>query len=310
MSKADEYFKLVTDYDEFKKIDYNGLIDQISTYSSVVQNFKYPQDAATTVHNDFINSRDAIILENLKKLEKSFQEEIRKYEVEFIQNSYKYYDDEVKHDNFQDIQEYYNSIHMTSDVKEIIEGKIGAMTTWKAPGLEISPGINHFTNVLVALDPLYIVDKHRKALKKTESIFNPEYRRRLRTYQMLGDGNFDNLPQGQFGLIFSFGFFERLPLDVIKLYLKGFHDLLRPGGRVLLTYNNCLLKSSLDMTIFRYYRLFNTEHYMKPLVYGHGFDDIVTEDISANISTIEFKKPGEFSSQRHGQTLGKIQKIY
>ena len=310
MSKADEYFKLVTDYDEFKKIDYRGLLDQVSQYSSAVHNFKYPQDAASTVYNDLTQAHNSINLDNIEALDKSFQDNIRQYEVDFIQNSYKYYDTEVKHDNFEDTQEYYKSIHMTSDVKEIITGKIGALTSWKVPGLEVSPGVNHFTRSLVSLDPLYIVDKHRKALKQTKNIFNADYQKRLRTYQMLGDGNFDNLPQGQFGLIFSFGFFERLPLDTIKLYLKGFYNLLRPGGVVLLTYNNCLLKSSLDMTIFRYYRLFNTEHYMKPLVYGMGFDDIVTEDISANISTIEFRKPGELISQRHGQTLGKIKKIY
>lgn len=310
MSKADEYFKLVTDYDKFREIDYTGLIDQINTYSSAIKNFKFPQEAATTVYDDFVMANANINTDHLRDLDQSFKDHIRDYEKDFIQHSYKYYETEVSLDNHADTVEYYKNIHMTSDVKEIIDGKIGRATNWKLPGLELSPGVNHFTNKLVALDPLYIVDKFPKTLIQTKSKFSEQYQRRLRTYTLEEDGNFDHLPQGQFGMIFSFGFFERIPLDVIKLYLKGFYSLLRPGGRVLITYNNCLLKSSLDMTIFRHYRMFNTEMYMKPLVYGMGFDDIVSEDISANITTLEFKKPGDVTSQRAGQTLGKIEKTY
>jgi len=303
---ANKYWDLVKKYDEFKRIDYAPLSETLSSYSSIASTIRNGEDLA----KDLLEMQHIIGRRTVKKLDKKFQEEIRKYEIEFIQQSYRYYDSEMKFDDYAHINQYYTDLHLPVAAKEIIEGKINLAIKWQYPGMELSPGINHFTDKLVGLDPLYIVDKHSESLINTKNKFNDAYQRRLRTYHAHGDVDFRSLPVGQMGLIFSFGFFERLPLDVIKIYLTEFKKLLRPDGRVIMSYNNCLLKSSLDNTIFKKYRLFNTRDYIEPLVYGLGFDNISTTDIEPNISILEFTQPGEFYTQRAGQTLGNIKKTY
>ena len=303
---AEKYWNLIKEYDKFKRIDYAPMFDMVNEYSTLASTIKN----GVELSEDFLAMQDILNRNTMKRLETDFQEEIHKHEVRFIQQSYKYYETEMKHDDWQHMQQYYRNIEIRPEEKEKIEGIIGRAINWQFPGMELSPGINHFTDKLVGLDPLYIVDKFRKPLLQTERHFNEAYRRRLRTYVMPGEARFDNLPQGQMGLIFSFVMFERMPLDIIKQYLRQFMSLLRPNGKVIMTYNNCLLKSSLDITLFRKYRLFNTMDHMIPLVHGHGFDNIRSIDVSSNISVLEFEKPGDFYTQRAGQTLGKIVKTY
>lgn len=303
---ANNYWKLVNDYDKFKQIDYAPLIDAVDSYREIANNLDNTYDLVS----DLSDMSGILHNNNLNEIDKRFLAEIRKHEVAFIQHSYKYYETEMKMDTYEDIHEYYKNIHLIPEVKEVIEGKIGRAINWQYPGMELSPGVNHFTKKLVGLDPLYIVDKYKQSLETTKNHFSEAYQHRLRTYRIPGDADFRALPQGQMGMIFSFGFFERLPLDVIKVYLKEFWSLLRPSGKVIITYNNCLQKASLDNTVFRHYRLFNTKNYMESAVYGSGFDRIISTDVSSNITVLEFEKPGEFFTQRGGQTLGKIKKTY
>ena len=305
---VNQYWQLVNEYDEFKKLDYAPLIDTVTAYQNSAAIME--QADAGNVISDLEQITQLLNGQNLKNLGQSYEDKIRKFEVEFLQHSYKHYDEVMKFYTVDNVVKYYDNIDIRKEVQEVINGKIGGAINWQYPGMELSPGANLFTDKLVGLDPLYIVDKHKKILARTKESFSPAYQQRLRTYRMGGDADFRALPQGQMGLIFSFGFFERLPLDIIKIYMREFWNLLRPGGKVIMTYNNCLLKSSLNITIFHNYRLFNTKEYVEPVVYGMGFDNIVSTDISANITVLEFQKPGELVTQRAGQTLGKIQKTY
>ncbi len=72
-----------------------------------------------------------------------------------------------------------------------------------------------------------------------------------------------------------------------------------------MSYNNCEFKPSLKLTTTKT-RAYNTETYMRSLIYGLGFDDIRSTDLDPNYSILEFKKPGEIKSQRASQTLGEI----
>ena len=42
------------------------------------------------------------------------------------------------------------------------------------------------------------------------------------------------------------------------------------------------------------------------IIKGYGYIDIRTYDYESTVSWVEFRKPGELTSQRGGQTLGKI----
>jgi len=121
--------------------------------------------------------------------------------------------------------------------------KSRSYTDWRYPVLEIGPGDGTWTEHLIAGDPLYIVDLHQEFLDNTLNKFNPVYRNRGRSYIVgahgIADTDFSLLPQGQFGFIFSWNVFNYYPLEYTKLMLTQCMGLLRPGGVMMFSYNNC-----------------------------------------------------------------------
>jgi hypothetical protein len=95
---------------------------------------------------------------------------------------------------------------------------------------------------MVALDPLYVVDLSEALLQPAVSHFPDMYQIRVRQYVIndkTDDKIFDRLPKGQFGLIFAYSYFNFLPMEMIKRYLAESMELLRPGGTIIFTYNDC-----------------------------------------------------------------------
>lgn len=186
-------------------------------------------------------------------------------------------------------------------------GELAAkFTNWEYPSMEFEPFNGTFTRSLVAGDPLYLVSKHEQSLTVTTSQFPIEYVNRLRQYN-IQDTDFSDLPQNTFGTIFSYGWFEYVPLEVVKTYMREFFNLLRPGGVITFSYNNCEMKGSLSLT-FSAQRPYNTFGYMSAMLHGLGFDVVEDTEINMNTSVLALRKPGKLKSQRTGQTLGIIKK--
>lgn len=307
----ESFLKLFDDHASIKKIDYRNIIDELTSFESILH--KQLQDFEHTEHHTaLMNELNDIktILQNskLKELHQYFDQIIKRREGNYLKKGYQAYENEFIHDSWDYILDNYKNQLMTADTLSKIYGSIGSNVNWKYPGLELSPGDGVFTKKLVALDPLYIIDKHPEILEHVTLQFNEAYQRRLRSYTLKYEADFNKLPQEQFGMIFSWGFFEQMPLDIIKDYLKAFYGLLRPGGVVLMSYNNCEFKPSLKLTS-TYSRAYNTESFMQSLIHGLGFNDIESTNLYPNYSLLKFKKPGELTSQRSGQTMGEIKNI-
>ena len=203
-----------------------------------------------------------------------------------------------------DYNRNFRQLEMSDDTFDIVRGRIGTYTDWKYPGLEIGPGDSTWTKMLVASDPLYVVDYNDEFLASTKASFNERYQGRLRCYLNNGYSLY-MLPQNQFGFVFSWNMFNYLSFNQINHYLREIHNVLRPGGGCMFSYNNgeralSALRSEEQLMSFI------PETILKKVVRKHGFTDIKTENLDSTISWIEFRKPGELSSAKAAQAVGKI----
>lgn len=198
----------------------------------------------------------------------------------------------------------HKELKMTEISKEVIRARIGFYIDWRYPGLEIGPGDATWTKELVAADPLYVVDYNDEFLGFTKQSFNEKYRNRLRCYKNMGEG-LHMIPQNQMGFVFSWNTFNYFSMSQIKKYVKEIWNVLQPGGSCIFSYNNAERPHSALRSEERL-MTFIPEQILTKIIRSFGFINVVSRDCDSAVSWVEFQKPGKLSSQRGGQTLGKI----
>jgi SAM-dependent methyltransferase len=182
------------------------------------------------------------------------------------------------------------------------------LTDWRIPGMIIRPGLENYIEDMVPMDPLYVIDHDPELMRPAIDKFTPEYQRRLREY-VINDWS-DNpilskLPDNQFGAIFAYHYFNHKPIPIICKFLNEFYEKLRPGGSVIMTYNNCDLANGVERSE-RFWMLYTPRRLIEQHAIGIGFDLTEAYDGKGNVSWLEFRKPGDVTSIRGGQTLAKI----
>lgn len=167
-----------------------------------------------------------------------------------------------------------------------------------------------YSNLLVANDPLYFCDFHPELIENVTRHFNKIYSNRIRKY-IIKDHNLSELPQNQFGFIFSWMFFNYVDIPTLELYLQSIINLLRPGGTLMFSYNNTDIPSSADTSEYGVMSSIPQRQLIK-LIKTIGFDIISYQDIPnldrqiKNISWIEIQKPGQLHSIKLKQVVGTI----
>jgi SAM-dependent methyltransferase len=196
---------------------------------------------------------------------------------------------------------------MAPDTFEIIKQRLQLYTNWQHPGMILRPAHEHVQH-LVACDPMYFVDTSDRLLKLTESWFTPEYQHRLRRYvieEYTEKPFFANLPTQCFGLIYSFNFFNFRPWEILQQYLKECFGLLRPGGVLVFTYNNCDIANRVGM-VEHYSACYTPGRLVKAYIDELDYETVYTFDDAFGTSWMELRRPGDWSSIRGGQTLAAI----
>jgi hypothetical protein len=209
-------------------------------------------------------------------------------------------------------------------VRTIFNNKISKISQVRYPGLqintrffppvEINPSnIDSWISLMVASDPLYLMGPSIKILQWPLQSFPEIFQKRVRLYELNGKGDLSILPQTQFNLIFCWDFFNHLSVDVIDFYLQQMIRLLRPGGTLLFTYNNCDLVMSARSVDS------NSASWCTPLllekIYSKhgfeliGFNDIISDDVNvSHVSWAELKRPGDLTTSKISQASGAIRR--
>jgi hypothetical protein len=98
--------------------------------------------------------------------------------------------------------------------------------------VEIGPGGGRWTRYMLSARHIYAVDYHQELLDELRSGFNrPDI-----TFVKNGGDDFPGVPDGAADLVFSFGCFVHLDIDIIERYLANMRRLLKPESNVVLHY--------------------------------------------------------------------------
>jgi phospholipid N-methyltransferase len=255
--------------------------------------------------NSHIKQTDELIDNLIQYVEKLIEEQVK----EFYKSGYLINGVEFTSDTDVQNERQYRTAICDESVKQIVTADIRNHTNSKYPALEIGPGDGQWTEFMVAGDPLYIVDIHPEFIESTKSKFPIEYQRRLRSYLLGWNGNpkddLSILPQNQFGFIFAWQVFDFFPLDKTTLYLEQCFNLLRPGGVMMFSYNNCEF-SNATVSAETGFKSWMTKTLLIQTCEGIGFEIMETRDSLSGFHWIKIKKSGELRTVKVGQAMGEI----
>jgi hypothetical protein len=172
------------------------------------------------------------------------------------------------------------------------------------PGLILYPQTKSWVDILSASEPLYLVDLDKNSLLNTIQEYPTLYQNRLRLYQDL-----DTLPKNQFGVVFMWSFLNFLPLDKQFFYLEQIYDLLRPGGVIFFTYNNCDISTMSKLAEDNHICYSSSRRltkFCKDLGYEIISDLNITVEHNLATSWMKVKKPGTLHSIKLHPPIGEI----
>ncbi len=98
--------------------------------------------------------------------------------------------------------------------------------------VEIGPGGGRWTRYMLEVRRLIVVDYHQELLQELKSNFNSS----KLVYVCNNGDDFPGIEEKSVDLVFSFGVFVHLDLEIVEAYLKHIKPLLKPGANVVIQY--------------------------------------------------------------------------
>jgi SAM-dependent methyltransferase len=242
---------------------------------------------------------------NLLDLKSDLKQLIESTEKPWFQESYRLYE-EMKNDNNYVILN--RRPRLASETDQFYRSRLARYNSWQHPAIIIRPGLETYINELLATDPLYLVDQNQDLLEPAMNMFNEQYRQRLRTYTINEIPDQDiltKLPTQQFGLVFAYNFFNTRPFEIIRKYFVEIYQKLRPGGVLVLTFNDCDRPEAIKL-VENHFGCYTPGYLVKELAQSLGYEIEFSWHDQGPITWLELRKPGKFESLRGGQSLAKI----
>jgi SAM-dependent methyltransferase len=175
----------------------------------------------------------------------------------------------------------------------------------------IRPGAEHFIENMVGCDPLYIIDRDHDLLQPSLDRFPQLYQNRLRPYTTNDWSNqpiLEKIPNGQFGVCLAYNVFNYRPLAIIRRYLEEIYQKLRPGGALIMTFNDCDNYRAV-MLVEKFCASYTPGYLIRDLAQDVGFEQVYTWGDGGPSVWLELRKPGQLTSKRGGQAIASIRNI-
>ena len=252
--------------------------------------------------------------QTLDELKTQVKKLVAEQEPEWLERSLAWYKDTLDAGFSQNpdflIQHRNQRTYVSPEIETLFVARLMRHSDWHYPAMIIHPGVEPFMQHLVGSDPLYIVDESDLLIDQlVMKNYNPVYQRRLRPYvikESFEHEILEQLPNNQFGLCFAYHYFNFRPVEMIEKYLKEIYQKLLPGGRLIMTFNNCEYPGALDL-VANNYACYATTDLIKKLGQAANYKvDFLWDQPEDGPTWIEFLKPGTMSSIRGGQTMAKI----
>ena len=254
----------------------------------------------------YIQEAFGVFEKDLNNLKQELKNLIEVSEKPWFVESYRLYEEEMIYETSDYILNRRPQI--SAETEQFYRTRITRYNSWQHPAMIIRPGRETYINELLGSDPLYLVDESHDLLIPAMSLFNELYQNRLRSYTIneRGIGEIlEKLPNGQFGLVFAYNFFNFRPFEVIKKYLSEIFTKLRPGGVLVMTFNDCDRPKGV-MLVEQHFCCYTPGYLVRELAQTIGFEILFSWNDDGPSTWLELKKPGEFSTLRGGQSLAKV----
>lgn len=230
------------------------------------------------------------------------------YEIEkpYFAESYRLYETMFGNESFEDIAGRMPAL--PESTVNFYRARVRRYVGWQHPAMIIRPGTEPYIHDMVSCDPLYLVDVKFEFLHPVLTLYNEVYNNRLRTYTLHEQQNgmlLAKIPNNQMGLIMAYNFFNFRPFEVIRRYLEEILQKLRPGGTLLMTFNDCDRDKAV-MLVENQYCCYTPGYLIKQMAETLGFEIHFSWHDEGPSTWLELRKPGEMVSLRGGQALAKI----
>jgi SAM-dependent methyltransferase len=243
---------------------------------------------------------------DLQQLKLQLKQLIETTEKPWFAESYKLYEQGMIHETTEYILNRRPNI--SAETEQFYRTRVVRYNGWKHPAMIIRPGSETYINELLGTDPLYLVDESHELLVPAMNLFNETYQQRLRPYIINERQDQDilgKLPDGQFGFVLAYNFFNFRPFEVFKRYLVEIFQKLRPGGVLAMTFNDCDRAKGV-MLVEQHFCCYTPGYLVRELAQRLGYEIVFSWTDDGPSTWLELKKPGEFTSLRGGQALAKI----
>jgi len=296
-----------------------------------LEDIKNSADASLQVITHLVSSKDIVNKNSQSTLDQKYQEilgsfnnfesalKIAKLEVQQLiaEHEKKWFQDSYR--LFEEAQQCEVNDHilnnrrsapsdLTKQADEILRSRLVIYGGWQYPGMIIRPGLEDYIESMVSYDPLYIIDQNYELLEPCLKKFPKLYQSRLRPY-VINDWGDDPLlgkiPDSQFGVCLAYNVFNYRPLEVLRTYFSEIYKKLRPGGVLLMTFNDCDNEKAV-MLVEQFCASYTPGYLVRDLAANIGFELISSWNDGGPNVWLELKKPGTLTSLRGGQTTARI----
>lgn len=229
---------------------------------------------------------------------------------QYLRDSRDHFDQGWKLDDVNVILD--RKLEYTKELADKLRSRLSVYADWRYPGLCVGPMRSEFTDELISNDPLYVCDIDEQLLTPFLEEQNDVYRHRVRPYVIQHwDWNrklFKDLPNGQFGLVFIANYFEYKPLEGIKSILTEVHDLLRPGGTCMFTFNDCDNYQNIKLCEVGF-KSYTPGNMLMEVAKELGYKITYKHDHAYGFGWMEITKRGSLRTRKGGQVLAKVKHI-
>ncbi len=266
------------------------------------------QDFEQTIANQYQNIRNNIeqFEQQLDDLKLDLKKQIEIAEKPWFLESYRLYEKEMRRETPEYILN--RRIELDDETQMMLRSRIQNHANWQQPGLIVRPGRENFIDDMVSFDPLYLVDQYHDLLKPSMDRYPDEYQKRLRTYvirESINRDMLDKIPNNQFALCLTYNYLNFRPFEFIKKFLEELYQKLKPGGTLIMTFNDCDRYKAV-LLVEQHYACYTPGALLQDLAHRIGYETVFKWDNGGPETWIELKKPGTLTSLRGGQTLAKI----
>ena len=201
--------------------------------------------------------------------------------------------------------------HLPDDLLITIANRIHRHCSWQYPALQIGCKSKFWTDYMVAADPLYLTNQHTEIMLDVVKHYTPEYQNRLRVYEIPADQLTAKLPLKQFSFILAWEILNFATYDELLNVLTQAYYLLRPGGVLMFSYNNCDIDTSAHLFEIQSMS-FAQQNKLTKDIKKIGFELIAFKNcptgdpLYTHVSWCELRKFGTLSTVKAHQAMAKI----